>query len=120
MERPEKLSTGCDALDDLLGGGIEHGVITNVYGGAGSGKTNVCVQALVAAVRDGGSAVFIDTEGGFSAERFMQMHDDDRALDRVRLYEPTTFDEQEAAFRTLQEAVADVDADLVAVDCLVS
>ncbi len=120
MDRPETLPLDCPPLDDLLGGGIEHGVITNVYGAAGSGKTNVCVQAAVAAVEAGDDVVFVDTEGGFSAERFLQMHGDEAALDRIRMYEPTTFEEQEGVFRTLQEAAADTDAGLVVVDSLVS
>ena len=35
----ERLPTGCKNLDDLLGGGIETGVITQIYGAPGSGKT---------------------------------------------------------------------------------
>lgn len=120
MERPEKLPLGCDALDDLLGGGIEHGVVTNVYGEAGAGKTNFCVQATVRAVRDGATVVFIDTEGGFSAERFLQMHDEPDALDRVVMSQPTTFEEQTEAFRSLPDRVAEHDAGLVVVDSLVS
>jgi DNA repair protein RadB len=34
------LSLGCEPLDALLGGGIESGIITRIYGEAGTGKTN--------------------------------------------------------------------------------
>ncbi|MFZ0222396.1 MAG: ATPase domain-containing protein, partial [Candidatus Nitrosopolaris sp.] len=37
-----RLPTGCKSLDNLLGGGIEAGVITQVYGPPGSGKTQLC------------------------------------------------------------------------------
>jgi DNA repair protein RadB len=120
METPRRLELGCDALDELLGGGVEHGIITNVYGEAGSGKTNVCIQAVVSCIRDGGSVVFVDTEGGFSAERFLQMHPEEDALDRVILYEPTTFDEQQQVFEELPETVAEHTPDLIVVDSLVS
>ncbi len=120
MEKPERLPLGCDSLDDLLGGGIEHGVITNVYGEAGSGKTNFCVQAVVSAVSDSKSALFIDTEGGFSAERFLQMHGDEDALDDVLLREPTSFEEQKKVFEELPEVVEENDAGIVVVDSLVS
>jgi len=33
-----RLPTGCKSLDNLLGGGIEAGVITQVYGPPGSGE----------------------------------------------------------------------------------
>ncbi|MDY6776856.1 MAG: DNA repair and recombination protein RadB [Candidatus Nanohaloarchaea archaeon] len=120
MEKPERLPVRCESLDRLLGGGVEHGVITNVYGEAGSGKTNFCIQATVSAVRNGGKAVFIDTEGGFSAERFLQMHDDEEALEDVILYEPTSFEEQREVFENLPETVENSDVSLIVVDSLVS
>jgi len=33
------LSLGCQPLDELLGSGLESGIITRIYGEAGSGKT---------------------------------------------------------------------------------
>lgn len=120
METPQRLELSCDALDELLGGGIEHGIITNVYGEAGSGKTNFCIQAVVSCVREGGTAVFIDTEGGFSAERFLQMHDETEALERIVMHEPTTFDEQIEVFEELPQVVARERADMIVVDSLVS
>ncbi len=120
METPQRLELGCDALDELLGGGIEHGIITNVYGEAGSGKTNFCIQAVVSCIRSGGKAVFIDTEGGFSAERFLQMHDDEAALERLIMHEPTTFEEQKGVFDDLPQVVANELPDMIVVDSLVS
>lgn len=120
METPQRLELGCGSLDDLLGGGVEHGIVTNVYGAAGSGKTNVCIQAVVSCLRDGGKAVFVDTEGGFSAERYLQMHPDEEALDRLMMYGPTTFEEQKEVFEELPRTVEEHNADLVVVDSLVS
>ncbi|MCJ7478643.1 MAG: DNA repair and recombination protein RadB [Candidatus Nanohaloarchaeota archaeon QJJ-7] len=121
MERPKKLSTGCESLDELLDGGIEHGIITNVYGGAGSGKTNFCIQAVVSALQNrDGKTVFVDTEGGFSSERFLQMHDDEEALERVLLQDPTSFEEQEQVFSELPELVEEEDIEMIVIDSLVS
>jgi DNA repair protein RAD51 len=36
------LSTGCNALDELLKGGIETGSITEIYGEFRTGKTQLC------------------------------------------------------------------------------
>ncbi len=39
-----KIKIECKSLDDLLEGGIESGCLTLLYGEAGSGKTNICLQ----------------------------------------------------------------------------
>ncbi|MFQ6126266.1 MAG: RAD55 family ATPase [Candidatus Heimdallarchaeota archaeon] len=41
------VSTGCDSLDLLLGGGFQEGSATLIRGGAGTGKTTLAVQFLV-------------------------------------------------------------------------
>ncbi|MDY6777718.1 MAG: DNA repair and recombination protein RadB [Candidatus Nanohaloarchaea archaeon] len=120
MEEPERLALGCDPLDEMLNGGIEAGVITNVYGRSGTGKTNVCIQAIVSCLNQGGKALFVDTEGGFSVERFLQVYDDREALERLVLMEPTSFEEQKEVFDDLEEVVEEQDIDLVVVDSLVA
>ncbi|MDI6886255.1 MAG: ATPase domain-containing protein [archaeon] len=72
MQLPTKYSTGCKNIDELLGGGFESGTVTQLYGEAGSGKTNICLQVAVECARKGKSIIFIDTEG-FSPERFLQI-----------------------------------------------
>jgi len=68
-------TTGCKALDDLLGGGIEVRAITEFVGEFGSGKTQICHQLCVTVQlpkEQGGlegKAVFIDTEETFAYER---------------------------------------------------
>ena len=69
------LVTFCKDLDDLLGGGIAVGEVTELCGCPGIGKTQTCIQ-LCASVQiplifggADGSAVYIDTEGSFMAER---------------------------------------------------
>ena len=41
----KRLPLKCKPLDVLLGGGLERKTITEIYGEAGSGKTNLCLQA---------------------------------------------------------------------------
>ena len=67
-----RLSTGCAPIDDLLGGGIERGTVTQVYGPPAAGKTNLALSTAVRAAAGGGLAVYIDTEG-LSTERFRQV-----------------------------------------------
>ncbi|MBI4214517.1 DNA repair and recombination protein RadB, partial [archaeon] len=62
---------------------------------AGSGKTNICLQALVANARQKRVA-FIDTEGGFNDKRLEQIAGGfkERVLKNTILLEPTSFKEQ--------------------------
>lgn len=120
MDLPERLPFACDPIDDMLDGGLEAGVITNIYGRSGTGKTNVCIQAAVSCIKDGDAVVYVDTEGGFSAERFLQMHDDREALEKIIMLEPMTFEEQKDVFDRLPSIVDEHDAGLVVVDSLVA
>lgn len=74
-----RITTGCKALDRLLGGGVETQAITELIGEYGSGKTQICHQLCIAVQlppeRGGlsGRAVFIDAEGTFRPERAAQI-----------------------------------------------
>lgn len=66
------VSTGCAPIDELLGGGLVRGTITQVYGPPASGKTNLALSSAIEVAAGSGTAVYIDTEG-LSLERFQQM-----------------------------------------------
>jgi DNA repair protein RadA len=73
------LSTGSQAFDEILGGGIPTGSITEIAGEFSSGKSQICFQLCVNAVIPeefgglNGKVFFVDTEGTFSAKRVMQI-----------------------------------------------
>ena len=59
----QKFSSGIDAMDELLGGGLERGTSTLVVGGAGTGKSSLAAQFVAAAAARGqSSAMFIFDE----------------------------------------------------------
>ena len=66
---------GSSELDELLGGGVTAGDLTEVYGEYRTGKSQLmytlAVQAQLDQARGGanGKTLFIDTEGSFKAER---------------------------------------------------
>jgi DNA repair protein RadA len=66
------LPTGCNSLDNLLDGGIEAGIITQVYAPPGSGKTQLCHTLCVMLPLDY-NAIYIDTEGSFRPERIKEI-----------------------------------------------
>ena len=69
------ISTGSSELDNLLGGGIESGGITELFGEFRTGKTQLCLTLCVTCQlpreQSGGEgkALYIDTEGSFRPER---------------------------------------------------
>lgn len=115
----ERLSTQCEAVDSLLNGGIESKIITNFFGESGTGKTNICVQLAASVAEEGETAIYIDTEGGFSPERFEQIASEE-ALENVLFRNPVDFEQQEEAIEDLSEVVEEHDAKLVVVDSMVS
>jgi recombination protein RecA len=55
--------TGSLSLDVALGvGGIPRGLITEIYGGEGSGKTTLAYHLIASAQQAGGTAAYIDAE----------------------------------------------------------
>lgn len=111
------LSTGCGPLDDLLGGGLATGTITQLYGPPAAGKTNVALAAAIEVAASGGTTVYIDTEG-LSPERFQQLADargDAEALaDRIVISSAHDFEEQAEAVRDAAEFAPR--ADLIVLD----
>ncbi|MFX0180172.1 MAG: DNA repair and recombination protein RadA [Candidatus Hodarchaeota archaeon] len=74
-----RISTGSQELDDLLGGGLETGCVTEFFGEFRTGKTQImhqlCVNVQLSREKGGleGNALYIDTEGTFRPERIIQM-----------------------------------------------
>ncbi|KAL1296340.1 hypothetical protein AAHE18_19G275700 [Arachis hypogaea] len=72
-----RITTGSQALDELLGGGIETSSITEAFGEFRSGKTQLahtlCVSTqLPTSMRGGnGKVAYIDTEGTFRPDRIV-------------------------------------------------
>ncbi|MBC5792835.1 MAG: DNA repair and recombination protein RadB [Nanohaloarchaea archaeon] len=115
----ERLETGSEPIDSFLKGGIERGIVTNVFGESGSGKTNFCIQVAANVCENGDKAVYIDTEKGFSPERFTQIASDE-ALENIVVNEPVTFEEQVDAIMSLESVVEKHDPEIIIVDSLVS
>ncbi len=74
-----KISTGCNSLNELIGGGIETQAMTEFWGEYGSGKSQLCMKlsVMVQLPKEQGGVVgnvlFIDTEGTFSPQRVYSM-----------------------------------------------
>ncbi len=114
----EPISTGCGPVDELLGGGFERGTVTQLYGPPAAGKTNLALSAAVETAVDGGTAVYIDTEG-VSVDRFQQLleaktgegtsrdgeetDDVEAVASRIVIEDVLDFEEQAEAVRDAEE-----------------
>ncbi|MEM4267668.1 MAG: DNA repair and recombination protein RadA [Candidatus Woesearchaeota archaeon] len=76
-QQVEKITTGSKAFDDLMGGGIETGAITEIFSEFGGGKTQIAhvLAVNIQKMKDEKEAyaVFIDTENTFRPERIVQL-----------------------------------------------
>ena len=103
MNDNNRIPINC-SIDNIMGGGVEKGCLTQFYGPPGSGKTNITLNLLAQCVKQGGEAIFIDTEGGLSLERFKQISggDFDRLASSIMILEPKTFQEQDQALKKVE------------------
>jgi DNA repair protein RadB len=113
MQLPTKYSSGCNSIDELLGGGFESGTVTQLYGEAGSGKTNICLQVAIGCAQKGKSVIYIDSEG-FSPERFLQIaragarsdaEDVEGIARRIIIYEPHSFEQQTSCINEIETVI---------------
>ncbi len=109
------ISTGHEKLDSLLGGGVRPSAITDIYGAAGTGKTQLVKRIAANSVVSGKRVFFVDTTGKFRPERVLEMvRDQNRpdSLDSLYVMRATSSSEQSDALRALESK----EPDLVVVD----
>jgi len=119
----QKISAGSYELNKFLFGGYETDIITTLYGPGGSGKSNFCIILATSQAKKGNKVIFIDTEGGFSSDRFRQIHQGEEKeietnLQNILLLKPTSFQEQEKAFEKMLEHVKKGNVSLIIIDSI--
>jgi len=57
-----KASTGLFSLDNILGGGLPHGRIIELYGVPSGGKSTTSLQIIASVQKNGGLAAYVDAE----------------------------------------------------------
>ena len=133
-EETPKITTGSAALDMLLGGGIESGTITEIFGESGTGKTQLALALCVKAQldkADGGAAgrvLYIDTDDTFRTERLVQIAiasgvDPEQCLYNVKSTRACNFEMQCAALKGAALELAEPSEGeyrLVIIDCVMS
>ncbi len=123
MTTQSKISTGSLDLNKFLSGGYETDIITTLYGPGGSGKSNLCIITAAFQAQKGNKIIFVDTEGGFSTDRFRQIYQGTKeeietALQNILLLKPTSFKEQEADFQKLLTHIKKENISLIIIDSI--
>ncbi len=92
------ISTGIKKIDQFLDGGIKNGIITDIFGATGTGKTQLAIQISINSLLQGGSVLFQDTTGKFRPERMLDLIKsrdlDPSLLDGVKVARITNTSEQ--------------------------
>ena len=61
------------SLDKIFPGGLQNGIITEISGLRGTGKTQLALQFAIELLKNNNKILFIDTTVEFRPERFLQM-----------------------------------------------
>lgn len=105
-------------MDDLLGGGIESGSVTLLFGEGGTGKTNICLQTALNVARSGKKIAYVDTEG-LSTDRISQIFRDEEVLKKLLVFQVHSFEEQSDRIRKVCKlATANETIGLIIIDSI--
>jgi meiotic recombination protein DMC1 len=115
-----KITSGASSLDKILGGGLETGSITEVFGEFRTGKTQLahtlCVTSQLGFGMQGGQGkvIYLDTENNFRPERIEQVAqrfglDTELTLENIVVGTASTSDEQMSMMAHICALLADPD-----------
>lgn len=131
-EQVVKITTGSKAFDEMLGGGVETGALTEAFGAFGSGKSSLAHQLAVSVQlprEQGGAegmAVWIDTEGTLRPEYIKKIAearglDGSEALKNFRGIRSFNSDHQVLLVETVEKLIKQgLPVKLIIVDSLMS
>ncbi|MCD6590034.1 DNA repair and recombination protein RadA [Candidatus Woesearchaeota archaeon] len=96
-----KIKTPSENFNQLLGGGLEAGAITEAFGPYGSGKTQIghTLAVMLQKHQEGAIVVYIDTENTFRPERIRQIAeanglDPEKVLEHIKVAKAYNSDHQ--------------------------
>lgn len=128
-QRVIRITTGCAAFDQLLGGGLESMSITEAFGEFRTGKTQLahtlCVTSQLPTSMNGGEgkAIFIDTENTFRPERIVSIAqrfglDGNTVLENILVARAHTHEHQSHLMSLVGAQMAEEQYSLLVVDSI--
>ena len=115
------ISTGSSNLDRFLRGGIRTGIITNIFGESGSGKSQFCFSICADLLKknEDSKIIFIDTSGNFRPERILDItnkYNLNKILHNIHYIRPYSIKDQ---FNSLKK-IYELQPKLVIIDTITS
>lgn len=107
------IRTGLEKLDEILGGTLRSGTITDVFGQSGTGKTQLVMQIIANSVLDN-NVFYQDTTGNFRPERLLEMvpSKDPKFLDKITVGRIINVKEQQNSLDKIKKS----DFSLIVID----
>ncbi len=109
------ISTRINELNNII---EDYKGITILYGAAATGKTTICLIATISELIKGNKVIFLDTENGFSIERFKQINNDESLVNNLLLFTATSFKKQLEFIRSINAIRKNTNVGLIIVDSL--
>lgn len=110
------IKTGLEKLDQILGGGLKSGTITDIFGASGTGKTQLILQIMIHSLSENNKILYQDTTGGFRPERLVEMMSQNQMnsdfLDKISVERITNVTEQQNSL----EKIIKSDFSLIIID----
>ncbi len=102
------IPTGCVFIDKFLGGGLDCGTVSLIYGEAETGKTTLAMQCAVNCALSGLKTLYVDCDGSFSTQRLAQISSNNlqKVLELIVLVKPKDFQDQSAVIDKIGELVS--------------
>lgn len=110
------ISTGCLSLDTCIGvGGIPRGMITELSGPEGSGKTTIALNTAKLLAENGGKTLYIDVENLLNVKIMKAVLGDDAKVENIVILTP---DSAEDAFMMAEMGLESGEFELVVIDTI--
>lgn len=110
------MTTGSLSLDAAIGvGGIPRGMITEMYGAEGSGKTTVALNVAKKLAESGGKTLYIDQENLLNTELLKAILGEDTKTENITIVTP---DSAEDSFMIAEAGIDSGEFDLIVIDSI--
>lgn len=112
----EAISTGCLSLNTSIGvGGIPKGMITELYGPEGSGKTTVALNTAKVVANKGGKVLYIDVENLLNTSLLKAVLGEDTKVENIIILTPES---AEDAFIMAEKGIESTEFELIVIDSI--
>jgi recombination protein RecA len=115
-KRIEAISTGCVSLDTSIGvGGIPKGMITEISGPEGSGKTTIALNTAKQVANAGKKVLYVEVENLLNTATLKSVLGEDFNIENIQILTPNS---AEDAFMMAEWGIDTKEFDLVVIDSI--